>query len=61
MKIPSITTAIALAVAVSAAAQVAAPPPAPNPTPVPPTLAQVGMFIYPAKGQAPFKYNGDSI
>jgi hypothetical protein len=45
-----VATAAGVVVAAAAAAQVAKPQP--SPTPRPPTLAQVGMFIYPAKGQA---------
>jgi len=44
---------VALAGVATTAAQVATPP---TPTPAPeaaPTLAQIGMFIYPAKGQDP--------
>ena len=40
-----------------ASAQVAAPP-APTPGAAP-TLAQIGMFIYPAKGQAPEQQTAD--
>jgi hypothetical protein len=47
----------AVAVVAPAAAQVAAPP-APAKAPAP-TLAQIGMFIYPAKGQPPDQQAAD--
>jgi hypothetical protein len=46
-------TAVAIAVATSATAQVAKPPAQSEPAPHAPTLAEIGMFIYPAKGQSP--------
>ena len=49
MRRVKIVTATSLTLAVSVAAQVAAPPGTPGAPP--PTLAQVGMFIYPAQGQ----------
>jgi hypothetical protein len=49
-----LATAAVLAVAAAAAAQVAKPPAQPTPAPPrPPTLAEAGMFIYPAQGQSP--------
>jgi hypothetical protein len=46
-------TAAVLVAATAAAAQVAKPAAPPSPTPRPPTLSDVGMFIYPAQGQSP--------
>jgi len=45
-----LATAAVVLVAAAAAAQVAKPPA--QPTPRPPSLADIGMFIYPAQGQA---------
>jgi hypothetical protein len=47
-----IATAAVILVAAAVAAQVAKPLAQPAPTPRPPTLADIGMFIYPAQGQA---------
>ena len=48
-----LATAAVVAVAAAAAAQVAKPPSQPSPTPRPPTLSDIGMFIYPGQGQSP--------
>jgi Glycine zipper len=48
-----LATAAVVAWAAAATAQVAQPPPQSAPTPRPPTLAEIGMFVYPAQGQSP--------
>jgi len=51
--------AAVLGLAAVAAAQVAAPATQPTPTPRPLTLGEIGMFIYPAKGQSPEQQAAD--
>ena len=52
-------TLMALGAAVYAAAQVATAPQEPQPQPTPPTLAQIGLIVYPAGGQSPEQQQAD--
>lgn len=54
-----IAGAIALGMAGYAAAQVATTQPAQGPAQPPPTLGQIGMIIYPSKGQTPDQQKAD--
>ena len=54
-------TATVLAMTAVAGAQIATAPAPPAPTRRPPTLADVGMFIYPEGGQSPEQQAADAV
>ena len=54
-------TLLALSVAAYAAAQVATSPQEDPAQPPPPTLADIGMLIYPASGQSPEQQKADEL